>query len=169
MKISTITLFFFLSLIGFNNLFCQEEYKPSYDLEFIKAQYIDSSEPTEIVLFFHYSTKKKEDFKLIASTKFSFKIGEEGEDRTIIIGETKEHHSLEIYGSDMKEKSTQLYDIIKDNVDFNDKQEFLILAFILRGVTDEYKSNMTFTYGLWELPNNEKKRIERKYEISIDK
>jgi hypothetical protein len=51
----------------------------------------------------------------------------------------------------------------------------------LRGATDEYVNNMTFTYGLWELPNIKKKRlnekmeidkkvrIEKKYIIAIDK
>ncbi|MES2851031.1 MAG: hypothetical protein V4685_18415 [Bacteroidota bacterium] len=157
-----------LFLITSSNLYSQELQSPSYNLDFVKAQYVDSTDPNEIILFFKYSTKEKKDFKLIASMKITYSIGENGEEITQILDESKNNHSIVVFGRDMKAKSPDLYSLIKNKVNFNDKQDFLIVVFYLRGLIYSYVDKMTFTYGLWE-PSNTEKRFEKKYNINIDK
>ncbi len=144
--------------------------KASYELKFLKAKYSDDG---DIILLFHYSTEKESDFKLIISGKLTYCIGEECLERTAILGESGNHHSIHVFGEDMKSKDELLYNLIKDSVDFSSKKPFSIIVFYLRDIIYQYVDRMTFTYGLWEpivLQDPKKKiRFEKRYFISIER
>lgn len=162
--LSKFLLGIFILLLGFS--FAQKNItEQSYDLDFLKAKYIESGNSNEILLIFKYQPKKEKEFKPIVSMKMTYSIGDSGMERTEILD--KSNHSIVAYGNDINQKNAEIYNLIKEKIDLNQKQEFGIFVFHLRNLTQEYVENMTFTYGLWE-PENENIRIEKKYEIPID-
>jgi hypothetical protein len=139
----------------------------SYNLDFVKGQYIDSTNPKEILLMLKHSTKSNRDEKLIISGKLTYSLGN-GAEKTEILGRSDNRHSIEIFGKDIELKEPYLFKLIKDSVDFTNKNDFKLIVFHLRNLSDKYVDKMTFTYGLWE-PTNQDVRIETKYEIKIDR
>lgn len=154
-----------------SNLYSQEITEPSYKLEFLKATYEEFPDQTpysnQIVLYFKYSKKKNE--KTLMSMRIKYKTNDdEGE---IIENIEGSRHSITVYGdTHTKKKPHKLYEILKNQFKFNKKTkgEDFIFAFYLRDITDSYIPTMDFAYGLWE-PANEKVRIEKNYNIDIQK
>jgi hypothetical protein len=141
---------------------------PSYTLIPLKAKYIDSTNPKEIILIFKHATKSNQQEKLIISGKLTYSLGN-GNEKTETLGQrTNAHHTIAIFGKDINEKNQDIYNLIADKVDLTAPGDFRFLVFYLRNLTDKYVDKMTFTYGLWE-PADENVRLETKYEIKIDK
>ena len=137
----------------------------SYTLTPLKAKYIDSANPKEIILVFKYATKSKQKEKLIISGKMTYSLAG-GMEKTEVLGRNN-HHTITIFGKDINAKDPAIYNLIADKVDPSDASEFSFLVFYLRGITGKYIDKITFTYGLWE-PADENVRIETKYEMNVE-
>jgi hypothetical protein len=164
LRILTICSILLLSF-GFESF--SQNREPSYNLEFVKGQYIDSTNPKEILVILKHSTKSNREEKLIISGKLTYSLGN-GPEKIEILGKNDNLHSIEIYGKDIELKEPYLFSLIKDSIDFKNKNDFKLIVFHLRNLSDKYVEKMAFTYGLWE-PMNQEVRIETKFAIKIDK
>jgi len=158
----------FLLLLLLNNNAASQVNDPSYILTPLKAKYADSTNPKEIVLVFKHYSKSGQIEKLIISGKLTYSLGDNSQEKTEILGQGTNKHTVAIFGKDVMVKSNYVYDLIKDNPKFSTDDNVRFIVFTLRNLTDKYVDKMTFTYGLWE-PLDESKRIETKYEIPIDR
>lgn len=138
----------------------------SYTLDFLSAKYIGVENNNEIILVFKYEPKKGKVFKPIISMKITYDIGNSESEKTEIMEES--NHSIVFYGNDIDKKNPEIYGVIKEKIDIKQKKKFGIVVFHLRNITQDYIDKMKFTYGLWE-PENENIRIERLYNIEIEK
>lgn len=158
----------FLFLLLLNNNANSQVNEPSYILTPLKAKYVDSTNPKEIVLVFKHYSKSGQIEKLIISGKLTYSLGDNGKEKTEILGQGPNKHTVTVYGKDVEVKSKYIYDLIKDNPNFSADDNVRFIVFTLRNLADKYVDKMTFTYGLWE-PLDESKRIETRYEINIDR
>lgn len=142
----------------------QELTEASYKLEFLRADYNESKKSNEIVLYFKYIPKKGN--KTLISGRLTYSLGEDGIEKTEILEKSK--HGITVYGNDIGYKKSSAYKLLKDIVDFNSEEEFFILEFRLRNITEKYVEKMTFTYGLWE-PSDSSIRFEKKFFIDVQK
>lgn len=154
-----------LSFIFIAQLKAQDIESPSYDLDFLAAKYIDTLRTKQIVLLFKYQPKPDKEFKPIISFKLSYKIGDKKE-RTELFGESK--HSITFYDRKIKFKNPELYQLISDKMDPEQKEEYGIIVIYLNDLTNKYVSEMDFKYGLWE-PEDQNIRYEKNYHIEISK
>lgn len=162
LKVLSLVLVF-LSTFSFGQKKINEQ---SYNLDFLSAQYIGAENENEILLIFKYEPKNKKEFKPIFSMKISYSIGDSDVEKTEII--EKSNHTIAFYGNDIDQQNPDIYKTIKQKIDLNQKEEFGIVVFQLRNITQNYIDKMKFTYGLWE-PENESIRIEKSYSIDIGK
>ena len=156
-----------LLLLFSHNAFSQIK-QPSYTLTLLKAKYLDSTNPKQIVLVFKHISRSKQIEKLIISGKLTYNLGNDSQEKTEILGQGRNKHLVTIFGNDVEFKSKYIFDLIKDNSNFSTDDNVRFIVFTLRDLTDKYVDKMTFTYGLWE-PLDESIRIETKYEITIDR
>lgn len=169
MKKRTNLLFLSIVLVLISNFSFGQKKKiteQSYYLDFLTAKYSETNNKNEILLVFRYQPKKKKEFKPIFSSKIAYKIGDSKIEKTEII--EKSNHSIAFYGNDIDKKAPDVYKLISNKVDLNQKEKFGIVVFYLRNITQVYIEKMKFTYGLWE-PKNENIRIEKTYDIEIQK
>jgi len=162
-KLIFVSLSFFL-LINKTEAQIKE---PSYILTLMKAKYLDSTNPKQIMLVFKHQSKSRTIERLIISGKLTFSFGK-GSEKTEILGQGENHHQIEVFGNDIEVKDKYIFNLVKANPSFSTEDDVRYLVFRLQNLTDKYINNMTFTYGLWE-PVDSKTRIETKYQISIDK
>jgi hypothetical protein len=158
----------FLGVINFLISFsftASAQSESTYELNFLRAKIIDTTDLKDILILFQVTTKKKKDFPPILSMKLTYSLDNNAE-KTVDILKTN-NIQISVFGNDVNEKDKFVYELIKNKIDIDDKNDFLILAFLLKSVTNESVDKMSFTYGLWE-KNNQKVRVEKKYEFEID-
>ncbi len=165
-KIKIILLPLFLILISSFAFGQKNITEQSYNLDILSAKYIETNGNNEVLLIFKYEPKKKKEFKPIFSMKITYSIGNSQDEKTEIL--EKSNHSIVFYGNDIDTKNPEIFNLIKDKINLEQKQKFGIVVFHLRNLTTEYFDKIKFTYGLWE-PENEKIRIEKTYKIEISK
>jgi hypothetical protein len=164
MKKLMLALIVLMFIFPFTYTYSQEIEGPTYNLEFIKANYTQKRKKNKIVLYFKY--EKKEDEMALISTKLTYNIGDGKGDVVEILEESK--HSIIVNGTEnIKEDNVMLFLELGYLIDFDTEKELYIFEFHLRNITKKYIDKMTFKYGLYE-PSNPEIRIETEYEIEID-
>lgn len=140
----------------------------SYTLVPLKAKYIDSTDPKQIIIVFKRVTRSGKYEKLIVGGKMTYSLGADPKEKTDIQGQSANQHTISVYGKTMPEKSEFIYNLVKDHPELVLDDNTTYLVFTLRNITDKYIDKMTFTYGLWE-PEDQDTRFETKYQLQVDK
>ncbi|MDA3842944.1 MAG: hypothetical protein PF588_01075 [Candidatus Kapabacteria bacterium] len=141
--------------------------KPNYNMKFLRAMNLENENSKAVLVLFHVSPKKKEDFPPVVSMKLGYKISDSGIEKSINISKSKGIVELQLFDKSIREKSPAIYNVIKDKIDINIESKFWILAFYYFNSGDEAVDKMTMTYGLWE-KNNHDIRIEEKFEFNVE-
>ena len=157
-------MFILLFLIFVYQIKAQEITEASYKLEFLKATFEEKNESNETIIYLKYTPKK--DNKTLISGRFTYSLGENGIEKTEVLEKSK--HRIIVHGQNSKEEKSKIYKLFKNTLDFDSTEEFFIIEFRLRNITEKYLDKMTFTYGFWE-PSNEDFRFEKKFNIEIEK
>ena len=157
-------MFILLFLIFVYQIKAQEITEASYKLEFLKATFEEKNESNETIIYLKYTPKK--DNKTLISGRFTYSLGENGIEKTEVLKKSK--HKIIVHGQNSKEEKSKIYKLFKNTLDFDSTEEFFIIEFRLRNITEKYLDKMTFTYGFWE-PSNEDFRFEKKFNIEIEK
>jgi len=155
---------FIVFIVFVSQIKAQEITEASYKLEFLKATYEEKNESNEIIVYLKYTPKK--DNKTLISGRFTYSLGENGIEKTEVLESSK--HGIIIHGQNIKEEKSKVYKLFKNTLDFDSTEEFFLIEFRLRDITEKYIEKMTFTYGLWE-PSNEKLRFEKKFNFVVEK
>jgi hypothetical protein len=155
-------------LFLFNHYAVGQVNEPSYVLTPLKAKYVDSTNPHEIILVFKHYSKSREIEKLIISGKLTYSLGDNGKETTDILGKSTNQHAVTVFGTDMMQKGKHIYDLVKDSPEYTTEGNVRFIVFTLRNLTDKYIDKMTFTYGLWE-PLDQRVRFETKYQLQVEK
>ena len=170
MKNLKLTLIVLMFIYPFTYIYSQNTQEPTYDIEFIQAEFKKKRRKTEIILFFKY--EKEEDELALMSTKLTYNLNDGNGDVIEILEESK--HSIIVHGTiNIKEKNPLLYLRLRNKVDFDIDNELFILEFRLKNITKKYIDKMTFKYGLWEPSKVDPEsrpdvRIETEYQIEIE-
>jgi len=163
MKNLHLALMLIIFICSTKPAFSQNPKGATYDLEFIQAEFTKERKQTEIILYFKYA-KEKDDMTLMSS-KITYNIGNKKKDVSEILD--KSNHTIVVYGTnDIEQKNPDIYELLKEKIDFDTEKELFIFAFKLRNITKKYIDKMTFKYGLWE-PSNPEIRFETEYDINI--
>ncbi len=159
------TILTILFLTTFHSFIYAQD-KTAHDIKLLKAKIIDSTDKKDVIVLFHVSAKDPKDFPPVVSMRLTYSINDEQEKTRNEIRNDKNIQII-IYGNDIEQKNKRIYDLIKNQIDTNSKGGFWILAFVLRDVSSEKVKKMTFTYGLWE-KRNQDKRVEIKYAFDVE-
>lgn len=74
---------------------------------------------------------------------------------------------ITIYGKDLAQKNSKLYDIVKDRLNLNTEEDVRLIVFDFYNITKAQVDNMTMIYGLWE-GKNEDVRNEKTFTFKVD-
>src|SRR5215203_5910344 len=108
-----IPFFFLLLSMLFNKSASGQIKEPSYNLTLIKAKYIDSTSPKEIVLVFKHTSKSGQIEKFIISGKLTYSFNNNTTEKTDILGQGSNQHTITIFDKDIESKNRYVYDLIK--------------------------------------------------------
>jgi hypothetical protein len=163
------TIIYCLLMLLLTNLTATSQVKEaSYTMIPLKAKFVDSTDPKEVILVFKHVAKSKKREPLIVSGKLTFSLGGRRQEKTEILGQGLNNHTITVLDNKIAERSAFIYNLIKDHPEFSLDENINYMVFTLRNITDKYVDKMTFTYGLWE-PADQDARFETKYRLQIDK
>jgi hypothetical protein len=143
---------------------------PSYNLEFVRAKYVDQKRWKDILVFFRISAKekRKKDFPPVISMRVRYSLNDNSKVDTVDILNNDKKVNLYVLDKSVKYKSQFVYNLLSSKTDMETDNNFIILEFYLGDISDEIVKKMSFTYGLWE-KNNLEVRHEKTFDFPVEK
>lgn len=139
--------------------------KPTYELRFLNAKFIDTSEDKDVLVLFQVLPIEEKDFPPVLSMKLTYSVGENGVEKTVDIMKSQNKVRISVFGPDIDKKHPDIYTLAKEKLDTS-KLPYLVLAIYIDDVASQMFDKMTVTYGLWE-KNDLNVRVEKKFPFSI--
>ena len=145
--------------------FCQDIEK--FNLDYIASDYIDTISKKSVIVVLAATPIKEKDFPPILSMKLTYKVNDENHETVIdIMKQEKKRITLVIYGNEVKTKSQEIFELVKDKVNLDTDKRVILLAFKLEDISDTPIEYLTLWYGLWEKKNSNK-RTEKMFKFNI--
>lgn len=150
-----------LCLIVSSSCFAQSD---SIAIRFLKAKLIDSTSGKDITVFFLVSTKDSAGFPPVITVPPKCTLFENEQEKIVLFNPG--NLSVALYGDNVEEKNKEVYELLKNEVDFHPKHPQMIVAYTVKDLYYNF-TKMTFTPVFREKQNRNIK-IEKKCEFLID-
>ncbi|HQQ94515.1 MAG TPA: hypothetical protein PLQ93_08165 [Bacteroidia bacterium] len=132
----------------------------SYEVKFLKAYFSDPQHKNQDVdVCFLITVKDSSNFPPKLSLPPKAYYFSKGQFVDIPFPAYGDRVSLALYGDNLIIKNPALYDLLKDQVDFQTKDKILILQYKLREFTKDQFSRMKFMFKLYEKKKPEEGRL----------
>ncbi len=139
--------------------------EPLYNIKFIKAGQFSNGNHSRISAVFLVTPKELKDFPPVVSTKVIYSLGDEPERKADIMH--NDNVNITVYDKNIKEKSAEIFELVKDQIDLNSNDRMSIFVFNFRELPLKPVEKMTMTYGFWE-KNDQNVRVEKKYSFNVE-
>ena len=169
MKLAIIKFLFLIITVNLvvKNSFGQDKFPEKFNLYYLASDYTDDSNKKSVIVILAVTPIKSKDFPPVLSMKFTYKINNDGSWTTIDLQKQIDKKvSLLILGSSVKEKSPEIYELIKNKIDLISVPDIMLLAFKLDSVSEDDINNLAIKYGLWE-KRNQNIRVEKTFNFNI--
>jgi hypothetical protein len=138
---------------------------PNFQMKFLRARFTDKEHKKDIGAFFQLIPNNLDEFPPMFEPELTYSI-DGGPERTITVKDTETRVSLNVFGNDLSEKDTSVYNFVKSQI-IENNTDYLILGFNIVNVSKKGFERMTFTYGFLEKNNSSKRRVQ-KFEFSLE-
>ncbi|MCU0360917.1 MAG: hypothetical protein MUF75_09405 [Bacteroidia bacterium] len=158
-----IFLMLLLACVMPEKLFCQ--YQNTFTVRFLKAKLTQSSPSKKAVLVFHISVADTANYppRFHLPPKCSIIVNGLAQ----IVPMSQESFSLSLYDDRIIIQNVQVYDMIRDKIDLQDKNKMIIMVFTLDLTGTASFKKMMFTFALSE-KRNAKQRWKKKFEFDLE-
>lgn len=135
------------------------------DIRFLKAKFTDTTSGKTLVAVFLVSTKDTASFPPEVTlppkcTVFENKYGFEK-----VVNITQQMLSVDLYDERIREKNKDIYELIKNQVDFKSLQTSLIITYTIKDINYDF-NRMTLTPAFRE-KRNRSVRIDKRCEFTV--
>jgi hypothetical protein len=144
----------------------QDSLSPNFELRFLRAKFTDTERKKNIIIVFQLLAKNPKEFPPMLEPQLTYSV-DDGPEKIITGAETHSNVNLQIFGDDLNEKDSTLYNYVKALLVQNSPKD-LILAFYIENVSETGFKKMIFKYGLREAIDPSIRRVH-KFEFTPEK
>ena len=144
---------------------CSAYLQPSCNVQFLRAVETGSGTDKELLVILQVTSAKSNDFPPVVSAKIIYSLDKRPSIKADFM-RAQDGISITIYGNNVKEKSEQIYNLVKDRCDLK-REHLSLFVFSFRKLPAEKVEVMSMTYGFWE-KNDQDLRVERKYDFKVE-
>ncbi len=156
-------------LLVLNLLFLQNavfsQYQPSFTVRFLKARFTDTTSKKEVMLIFHVSVADTANYPPQINYPPKCSIYVNGQPQIVPIGPGSV--KLALYDDRIMIKNVQVYDLIKNKINLQDKNKMIIMVFSVPISNPEPFKKLAFTFSLSE-KRNAKLRWEKQFDCDVE-
>jgi hypothetical protein len=141
------------------------QYENTFTVRFLKAKLTQSTPSKKAMLVFHISIADTANYPPRFNLPPKCSIFVDGSAQVVPM--SQESFSLSLYDDRIIIQNVQVYDMIKDKIDLQDKNKMIVMVYTLDLSGTASFKKMMFTFSLSE-KRNVKQRWEKQFEFDIE-